>query len=166
VKATRFLLVAALLGCGERTPTGVTRQAFLLDDPLPVTASGLVRCSPLPPDAVSQTIGPEGGTLYIGPHRLAIPPGALDAPVEITAIAPADTVNRVTFGPQGLTFQRPASLTMSYANCDALASLAPKQIAYTSDALAILELLPSVDDLLSQTVTGQLEHFSDYAIAW
>jgi len=165
VKTTRVLFVAALLGCGEHAPTGIAPQALLWDLP-PITVTGLVRCTPLSPESVSQTIGPLGGTLAVGPHRLFVPPGALDAPVEITAIAPADTVNRIRFEPQGLTFNQPVSLTMSYANCGALASLVPKRIAYTSDALAILELLPSVDNLAAGTVTGRLQHFSDYAIAW
>src|SRR6266446_6633349 len=165
VKTTRVLFVVALLGCGERAPTGLAPQALLWNLP-PVTLTGLVRCTPFSPESVSQTIGPLGGALAVGPHRLFIPPGALDAPVEITAIAPADTVNRIQFEPQGLTFNQPASLTMSYANCGALASLVPKRIAYTSDALAILELLPSVDNLAAGTVTGPLQHFSDYAIAW
>jgi hypothetical protein len=165
VKATRVLFVAALLGCGEHVPTVVAPRALLVD--LPALAdAGLLRCTPRSPESVSQTIGPLGGVLAIGPHRLSIPPGAIDAPVEITAIAPADTVNRIRFEPQGLTFNRPASLTMSYANCGALTSLAPKRIAYTGDALTILELLPSVDNLWARTVTGRLEHFSDYAIAW
>jgi len=55
---------------------------------------------------------------------------------------------------------------MSYANCDLLGSIAPKQIAYTTDALGILEYLLSADDLLAQRVTGELHHFSEYAIAW
>ena len=38
--------------------------------------------------------------------------------------------------------------------------------AYTTDALEILELLPTLDNVTTQTVTGQLSHFSDYAIAW
>ena len=84
----------------------------------------------------------------------------------ITAVAPSDTVNQVRFFPEGLTFASPASLTMSYANCDALSQLEPKQIAYTTDALAILALLPSVDVLSQQQVTGQLQHFSTYAVAW
>jgi len=165
VKTTRVLFVVALLGCGERAPTGLAPQALLWNLP-PVTLTGLVRCTPFSPESVSQTIGPLGGALAVGPHRLFIPPGALDAPVEITAIAPADTVNRIQFEPQGLTFNQPALLTMSYANCGALASLVPKRIAYTSDALAILELLPTVDVLATRTVTGPLQHFSDYAIAW
>jgi len=166
MKAAHFLLVAALVGCGERTPTGVAPQAFLFGPPQPGASSGLVRCTPLSPDSVSQTIGPLGGTLQVGPHRLWIPPGALSATITIMGVAPSDTVNRVRFGPQGLTFQRPALLVMSYANCGALANLVPKQIAYTDEAQAILELLPSVDNLLTQKVNGRLEHFSDYAIAW
>ncbi len=102
MKTTRVLFVAALLGCGERAPTGIAPQALLWDLP-PVTVTGLVSCTPLSPDSVSQTIGPLGGTLAVGPHRLFIPAGALDAPVEITAMAPADTVNRIRFEPQGLT---------------------------------------------------------------
>jgi hypothetical protein len=165
VKTARVLLIAALLGCGERAPTGLAPQALLWDLP-PVTATGLVRCTPLAPESVSQTIGPLGSALSVGPHRLFIPPGALDAPVQITATAPADTVNRIRFEPQGLTFQRPVLLTMSYANCEALARLLPKRIAYTSEALEIVEVLPTVDVLATRTVSGRLEHFSDYAIAW
>jgi hypothetical protein len=164
VKGTRWLLLAALVGCADYTPTGLPREAPLLG--LPTLYAGLVQCAPLAPDSASAVIGPEGGVIAVGPHRLSIPAGALDTPTTITAIAPADSVNRIEFTPQGLTFAQPASLTMSYANCGALAQLVPKRLAYTSDALAILELLPSVDDLLAHQVTGQLGHFSDYAIAW
>jgi hypothetical protein len=164
MKGTRLLLVAALLGCGERSPTGVRAQALLFD--APAANTGLVRCTPVAPDSVSQTVGPLGGIVLVGAHRLTIPPGALDSAVEITAIAPSDTVNRVDFGPEGLTFRAPAWLTMSYANCGVPATLVPKHIAYTSDALVILALLPSLDNLLAQRVTARLDHFSDYAIAW
>ncbi len=164
MKVTRWLLLAALVGCADHAPTGPTPTSSLLG--YGGLSGALVRCAPLTPDSASALIGPEGGVIAVGPHRLAIPAGALAAPVTITAIAPADSVNRVHFEPQGLTFARPAWLTMSYANCDALAQLVPKRIAYTSDALVILELLPSVDNLLAHKVTGQLGHFSDYAIAW
>jgi len=55
---------------------------------------------------------------------------------------------------------------MSYANCDLLGSLAPKRIAYTTDALDIVEYLLSADNLFAQQVTAELHHFSEYAIAW
>jgi hypothetical protein len=95
-----------------------------------------------------------------------VPPGALQEPVTITAIAPSDTVNTVQFQPEGLQFSRPASLTMSYANCGLLGLGFPRRIAFTDDALAILYYLPSVDRFLSQAVTARLGHFSHYAIAW
>lgn len=176
MKATRLLLSALLggatvvvLSCGDPAPLGVgsrglAPQAELVDSL--VQSAGLLTCSALPYDSATQTIGPEGGVLAVGPHWLAVPPGALDASVSITAVVPSDSVNRVRFQPEGLTFQQPASLTMSYANCNLLGSTLPKQIAHTTDALEILELLPSVDDLSAQAVTGQLSHFSEYAVAW
>ncbi len=152
--------VLALLSCGDPAPLGPRPSDSLFG------RTGLLSCSPLPADSVTQTIGPDGGTLYVGAHWLSVPAGALLEPVSITAVAPADTVNQVRFQPEGLSFQRPAALTMSYANCDVLGSLLPKRIAYTSDALSILEYLASMDNLLTQRVTGQLQHFSTYAIAW
>jgi hypothetical protein len=127
---------------------------------------GLLQCSPLPYDSVTQAIGPEGGVVRVGRHKLSVPPGAVADVVTITAVAPSGTVNRVAFQPEGLVFERFAHLTMSYANCDLLGVLLPRQIAYVTDRLDILEYLPSVDHLLSQSVTGRLDHFSSYAVAW
>ena len=164
MKVMRCLLVAALVGCGDHQPAGVAPEP-LLGWPV-ARASGLLRCTPLAPDSASQTIGPAGGVLRVGPHVFSIPPGALTSTVTITAVIHADSVNRIHFEPQGLAFTAPTLLTMSYANCDVLSSLVPKHIAYTSDALVILELVPTVDNLLTQKVTGSVVHFSDYAIAW
>jgi hypothetical protein len=180
MKVTRCLLAALLgavtlvaLSCGAPTPVGVDSPAppsrgdlILGPPPSGPVPSGLLQCSSLPSATVTQTIGPEGGTLQVGLHTLSVPPGALAAPVSITALATSDTVNRVEFQPAGLTFNQPAALTMSYANCGRLGSLLPTRIAYTTDALAILEYLPSVDDLQAREVTGRVEHFSTYAIAW
>src|SRR3989454_4734199 len=158
-----------ILGCGDRSPLGVPSQAptphsALIDGPLAPT--GLLTCQPLPYDSATQTIGPEGGTIQIGAYSLVIPAGALAAPTMITAVVVSGPVNAVRFQPEGLQFEQTAYLTMSYANCDLLGSIAPKQIAYTTDALGILEYLLSADDLLAQRVTGELHHFSEYAIAW
>ena len=127
---------------------------------------GLLKCSPLPADSESQVIGPDGGTLTVGPHTLTVPAGALTAPTLITGVVRSDTVNAVRFSPQGLVFQEPARLVMSYANCGLLESLIPKRIAYTTDDLFILEIIPSLDNVLNRTVTGQVSHFSQYAMAW
>src|SRR5713101_3248330 len=153
-RLTRAALVttaAALLSCGE-SPLSPVRpvpppQASLIGWLL--QATGLLQCTPMPSATATQTVGSAGGVIHIGPHTLAIPAGALGAPVTITATAPSGTVNRIQFQPEGLAFQRSAALTMSYANCNVLGKLLPKQIAYTDDALNILSYLLSVDDLFA-----------------
>lgn len=55
---------------------------------------------------------------------------------------------------------------MSYSNCSLLGKLLPKRIAYTDDHLNILYYLLSLDNLLSKNVTGKVNHFSDYVVAW
>jgi len=175
MKSTRLLLIALLAGvtavtvnCDDQTPVSVTPvpapEASLIGEVL--RRVGLLKCSPLPADSSSATIGPLGGVLRVGPHSLQIPAGALTAPVQITGIQSRDTVNAVRFKPEGLSFRYPAALTMSYANCNLLGSLLPKRIAYTTDQLRILEYLLSLDDLAKRQVTGQLKHFSQYAVAW
>ncbi len=172
-----LLLVGALtlISCSSEGPTGVSA------DPKPSAllgsgggllgtsiGSGLLACTPQPYASGDATIGPEGGTLVIGAHKLTVPAGALSAPVLITGEAPVGTVNSVRLFPEGLQFAagKPASLTLNYANCPLLGSLLPKRIAYTTDALEILSHLVSLDDLLNKRVTAGLEHFSRYAVAW
>ena len=177
MKATRLwtgvLLGAAgvlLLGCGDRSPLDVASQAPRpqggLIGGLLGPGGGLLACQPPPYDSTTQTIGPAGGTIRIGSHSLVIPAGALPSPTAITAVVVSGPVNAVRLEPQGLQFQQAADLTLSYANCDLLGSLAPKRIAYTTEARDILEYLRSADNLFARQVTGELRHFSEYAIAW
>ena len=130
-------------------------------------ATGLLSCNALPYDSVTQTVGPNGGIIQVGPHYLAVPYGALSSPVSITAVIPSGSrINQVRFKPEGLQFQRSAALTMSYANCNLLGKLLPKRIAYIDANQNILEYLLSLDLLNLRNVTGQLRHFSAYAVAW
>lgn len=126
----------------------------------------LLACPGQQEASAEEEIGPEGGTLHIGPHQLVVPPGALDSLVRISAVAPADSVLSVQFAPEGLRFARPARLTLSYANCPLIPSLLPKRVAYTSDVLELLEVLLSSDNLLRRQVSADLDHFSRYAVAW
>ena len=160
--------VLAVLSCTDTPPLAPSAtpapDASLLGTL--VQATGLLQCRPLPTYTAAAQIGPTGGTLRVGPHTLTVPAGALSSHVDILAIAPSGRVNLVEFAPAGLTFQRSAALTMSYANCNLLGSLVPKRIAYVDDGLGILEYLLSLDDLRRQEVTGRLDHFSGYAVAW
>lgn len=175
MKPARVLLgavvVAAFLSlssCTDRAPTEPPQapapDASLIGNLL--KPSGLLQCTPLPAQTATKTIGSDGGVLQIGPHYLVVPPGALHADVTITARINSESVDAVQFQPEGLTFDRPAYLNMSYANCNLLGLLLPKRIAYTSDRLQILSFLLSVDNLFTKRVTGRLEHFSQYAVSW
>src|SRR5436305_11694205 len=149
-RAALVIAAAALLGCGEPPlgPVPPPPQASLIGSLL--QATGLLGCTPMPTATATQTVGSAGGVIKIGPHALSIPAGALDAPVTITATAPSDNVNRVRFQPEGLVFQRPATLTMSYANCNLLGKILPKRLASTSDALPMRRYVLSLDNLFQQ----------------
>ena len=173
MKAIRFLMVALVVcviaSCSDSAPTAPASvpapNASLIGDLLKPT--GLLQCSALPAASVTQTIGPAGGTITVGPHVLRIPAGALDQPTSITATLDNNRgVNGVRFAPEGLQFDTPAYLTMSYANCNTLGSLLPKRIAYTNDLLGIVEYLLSLDNIFTKKVTGRVPHFSEYVIAW
>jgi hypothetical protein len=153
------------LGFEDQSPDPALSSSGLLGTPI---GSGLLACNPLPYASTQKTIGAAGGIIDVGPHRLTIPAGALSQPVLIKAEAPVGQVNSVKFLPEGLTFAKgkPAKLTMSYANCPLVGRILPKRIAYTNDLLQILSYILSVDDLLAKKVTGTLEHFSRYAVAW
>lgn len=161
-------LAALVASCADNTlaPAAPKPRADLFDD-LFGGLNGLVSCSPLDADSVTQLVGPEGGVIQVGPHSLTIPEGALAESVSITAMIPAGSdVNVVSFLPEGLEFAEPATLRMGYNNCGLLAQLLPKHIAYVDDQLNILDVLSSLDLLSLHTVRASLDHFSGYSVAW
>lgn len=162
------LLSFAGLSCGDNLPTASPvppPEASLIGDLL--GGLGLLKCTPMPAASAQKQIGPAGGTLQVGPHTLVVPAGALSQSVLIRAEAPRDVVNSVRLYPEGLQFSHVgAYLTMSYANCNLLGKLLPKRVAYTNEKLNILSYLLSLDNILQKQVTGRLEHFSRYAVAW
>jgi hypothetical protein len=135
----------------------------------------LVACRPLPYDSATKTIGPAGGVIEVRHNWLVVPRGALSAPVQITAIAPSDTVAMVRFQPEGLRFQTKTLLVLAYDNCRVPRSVTPR-IALVSDAFQVLEFLTPVNiplydhrfkkDHARRQVIGELQHFSNYAVAW
>lgn len=163
-----FALVAS---CSTDRLAPTAPNADLVGDLLGTTtsllsATGLLKCSPMPAATTTRTVGKSGGTIVVGPHSLFIPAGALDSDVTITANAPTGNINVVQFQPEGLTFDRTATLTMSYANCNLLGKLLPKRVAYVDDKLNILYYLVSLDLLSFKKVQGKVDHFSSYAVAW
>ncbi len=113
----------------------------------------------------SATIGFFGGTIRFGHNTLVVPPAALLTPTTITATDPGQGYVAAQFQPQGLHFVAPAILTMGYGQCSPPPT-GNLSIVFTNGLLgAILQLLPSVDDLLGKQVIAPITHFSVYMLA-
>jgi len=127
----------------------------------------LLQCQALPAASVTQVIGSKGGVIKIGPHSFTVPAGALSTDVAITAtIPPGKNARVVFFEPSGLQFAQPATLILSYRGCSLLGVILPKKIAIVDDNLGILGYLLSLDNILSDQVSGKVPHFTGYAVAW
>jgi hypothetical protein len=154
---------ALLVSCGEGPSRGLVAPPA---DAALLGPSGLLTCAAAPAESSSATIGPAGGTLRVGAHALWVPAGALSQDVTLSGVTHSGSVAAIILRPAGLEFAEPVFLTISYASCGLVPSLLPKRIAYTTAGLAILRYLTSWDNPLAQHVTGRLEHFSTYAVAW
>jgi hypothetical protein len=128
------------------------------------SVTDLLTCSAQPYAVTTQRIGPNGGVLRVGSHSLQIPGNALSKTVLITAEQISGSTNSVRFSPEGLQFQKPATLAMSYENCALV--LLQKKIVFTTEKLKILEVLRSLDLFRSKSVTAPIDHFSRYAVAY
>ena len=129
-----------------------------------VNTLDLVSCNVRTTHTGSAEIGPMGGVVWVGPHRLFVPPYALTQKTRISAVAPAGRFVQVEFQPEGLTFRRPTLLTLSYSECSLLSPLKLK-IVYVNDKLEILEVLPTVTSVLTRTANAPVDHFSRYMLA-
>ena len=125
----------------------------------------LMRCEPRDYESDAAIIGPNGGTLHVGPHELVIPKGALDHEEMITAEAPTSSLVDVRFQPEGLQFSQAAQLKLSYKGC-VRPTIADLFVAYLGQGNRILELPPSRDQKVDDDVEADIGHFSRYAIAY
>jgi len=129
-----------------------------------LSVTDLLVCKTQPYAVTTKTIGSDGGTIVVGSHSLVIPRGALRNKTTITAEQVSGRTNSLRFSPEGLRFEKPADLTMSYKNC--VLVLLPKKIVYTDENLSILEVLRSLDLFQKRTVSAPIDHFSRYAVAF
>jgi hypothetical protein len=126
----------------------------------------LLACEPQEYTAAAELIGPNGGTIKVGPHELRIPAGALDHEVIISAVVPVSNRVEVQLQPEGLQFATPARLKLSYSQCVQPPEWIKLFIVYLGVNDQVLEVTVSRDKKGLKTVVGWLEHFSRYAIAW
>jgi hypothetical protein len=164
-----FAMLGVMAGCSpDKTPTAPTAPpsasliGMLTGD---LADLRLLDCDALPFKSDEQVIGPEGGTLRFGPHSLSIPPGALSRPTLISGRTSDRNRVEIKFGPEGLRFRIPATLTLRYGHCGVLPA-GSLRVVYVGDNDQILELPQSKDDKSARTVEALIEHFSDYVVAY
>jgi len=163
------LSVGVSCTAGDVGPTDPAAVPMSLDvepatNNVDLISADLLLCSPQRYQAVTRVVGSKGGKIKVGSHVLTIPAGALSEDVTIVAEQLTSSVNSVRFGPEGLIFAQPAELTMSYDNCQSIAS--PKKVVYTDERLKLLEVLHSNDKPQTKIVTSPIDHFSRYAVAY
>jgi hypothetical protein len=126
--------------------------------------SRVLYCDPLQYAAAVKIVGPNGGEVEFGPHKLSIPSRALSGYTVVTAEAPVSEAVEATFSPHGLAFERQVLLSLSYAHCNRPASL-QESIVYVLDG-EIVDWLPSADRDEDATVDAWIDHFSGYHVAF
>lgn len=125
--------------------------------------SPVLVCPPMDYAAEIAIIGPAGGELRAGPHRLVIPAGALRQPTVITAEALVSLARELRFSPHGTQFAVAPTVTMSYKGCT-IPKDSETTVTYVDDDLDVLEWPKAKDDKKGE-VTGYIWHFSRYATA-
>ena len=155
------LLVGALIaGCDAATaPTSAPRAGLLPG----ISTPTLLQCATTEESTGAAVIGPAGGVVRVGQHFLEIPGGALSEDVLIQGRAPAGNYVELQFEPHGLVFAQQARLVMSYEHCGLTGLLL--QVVYVDDSRSILEILPSLNNVLRQRVAARVSHFSSYMLA-
>lgn len=111
-----------------------------------------------------------GGLLSVAGTSVLVPAGALLGPTEITLTVPASNYMEIDVkvtGTEHFLFELPITVTVSYARCGSLvARLLPLDAWYWDPATReFLELMPSIDNKLTRTVTFTTPHLSGYIIA-
>jgi hypothetical protein len=124
----------------------------------------LLICVPRSYDGGAKIIGPEGGEIELGAHRLTIPPGALERPVVITAEAPTALEVLLEFRPHGLKFKKRPVISFDYKHC-VRPGWMNERVAYLGDKDEPLEW-PEAHDREDGRVDAYIEHFSRYAVAF
>lgn len=106
-----------------------------------------------------------GGRLELLDVILEIPPGAVPNDTTFSIFIPDDAVFYNEFGTDGLVFDVPVKVTMSYRGANLLGiNESTIRIAYHNPETGEFEDVDCQLNLLNGTVTAELNHFSAYGL--
>jgi hypothetical protein len=106
-----------------------------------------------------------GGTISLVDMTLDIPANSLDRNTTITVDMPDPDLYIYDFGPDGTQFSIPATITISYDYAD-LSNIDESKIrlGWWDEANGTWVTMPCAVDQSSNTVVGQIDHFSSYGL--
>lgn len=123
--------------------------------------------------AEGTSVGPGGGTVTSSDQevQIVIPPGALSQETIITIqeafIPPPGHIGKAyEFGPQGLTFELPVTISITYDEASLPAGLneVSLRLGTVLNGARWCELLGTTIDTVANTVTGTTHSFSTYGL--
>jgi len=167
------LVVAACSDVAAPTPSASAPTALRATTSATTTLDGapaLLACANPKTGVASATIGPNGGSFHVAGTRIDIPAGAVPEPTRFRLELPESPYAEIEVtadGNEHYTFQRPVTVTISYARCGAHADSAQTLDAWyvESGTRKLLQQMPSVDDRPGRKLTFTTDHFSGYAVA-
>ncbi|HET9425810.1 MAG TPA: hypothetical protein VFO55_10595 [Gemmatimonadaceae bacterium] len=119
-----------------------------------------INCVPRVSSQGSALIGPAGGTLWIGRHRLIVPAGALTKKVLISGTVPEGRPFEIDLQPHGLEFRKAAGLLLDASSCTDVPT-----IVYLVDQYSVSPPIAAIYSNWWRMIACPIWHFSGYAIA-
>jgi hypothetical protein len=163
--------LTACAGGDSTAPTTRDLRDASLRTPTTLSASGgstgkaaaqPLSCS-VPTDlAGTAVIGASGGTLYVGAHRLIVPPGALKQSVTISGFVPHGTSVKMQLFPEGLEFKKTATLILDLGGCVAPSSAV--FVDYLNSSGQVQQRIQTLFSTWFNFIAAPIEHFSIYAL--
>jgi hypothetical protein len=167
VMTASLLMLAGLMftGCSQSPvePNVEPSQPQVLSRSAAFTSQALANPIPLYTEAVVSA--KTGGQLTLFDVVLDVPPGAFPVDTTYSINIPDINVFYNEFGTDGLVFDVPVTVTMSYRNAD-LSGVDEStiRIGWWDESNRKWVDMKCTVDRENQTVTGQLYHFSAYAL--
>jgi hypothetical protein len=125
----------------------------------------LLQCQPQSYTASAKIMGPGGGVLMFGPHKITFPSGALSHNVVVSGKLLIANHVVVELSPHGLQLSAPAALELNYGGCQSGGG--GLEVAYVDNNLNIISYPdPPSGGSPSGEVQAELWHFSKYAVAY
>jgi hypothetical protein len=121
----------------------------------------MLNCTPRVTSHGSAVIGPRGGVLLVGPHKLVVPAGALRRSVTISGTVPEGKPFEIDLQPHGLQFHKAAGLVLDASSCTDVPT-----IVYLVDQVSVSPPIKALYSTWWMTIACPIWHFSGYAIAF